>query len=417
MKKQILVLSLGLISLVALGQKNELKAAEKAIKKQDYITAISSINAVDVMANNMDAKYKAKYYFLKGQAYAGKKDYKVAAKAFNDLMAYEKESGKVKYTDKAAPMLNSLISEVSNKAIAFYNDDKDYKNASENFYLTYLLSPTDTSFLFNAAVSSRLAEDYDVSLKHFKELKSIGYTGISTQYLATNKASGVEENLGSKTQRDTMVKLGQYSNPRDESSESKRASIVQSIGQILVTQGKVDEAIVAVKEAREMNPKDLNLLLTEADLYIKLDRMDKFGELMREAIELDPNNPTLFFNLGVVNQNENKTAEAITYYKKAVELKPDYADAYMNLAASILSGEQAIIDEMNENLSNFKKYDELEGKQKALYGEALPFLEKADSLDRSLDTVRSLLNIYDLLEISDKADALRPIYKKMKAEQ
>ena len=32
MKKQILVLSLGLISLVALGQKNELKAAEKAIK-------------------------------------------------------------------------------------------------------------------------------------------------------------------------------------------------------------------------------------------------------------------------------------------------------------------------------------------------------------------------------------------------
>ena len=122
MKKQILVLSLGLISLVALGQKNELKAADKAIKKQDYVTAISSISAVDVMANNMDAKYKAKYYFLKGQAYAGKKDYKVAAKAFNDLMAYEKESGKVKYTDKAAPMLNSLISEVSNKAIAFYND-------------------------------------------------------------------------------------------------------------------------------------------------------------------------------------------------------------------------------------------------------------------------------------------------------
>ena len=145
--------------------------------------------------------------------------------------------------------------------------------------------------------------------------------------------------------------------------------------------------------------------------------MEKFGALMEQAIQLDPNNPTLFFNLGVVNQNENKTAEAISYYKKAVELDPEYGDAYMNLAVSILSGEQAIIDEMNENLSNFKKYDELEGKQKALYSEALPFLEKADSLGRSIDTVRSLLNIYDLLEISDKADALRPIYKKMKAEQ
>jgi tetratricopeptide (TPR) repeat protein len=414
MKKQIIALSLGLITIGTFAQKNELKAAEKAIKKQDYTTAITSITSVDAMANAMDAKYMAKYYFLKGQAYAGKKDYKVAAKAFNDLMAYEKESGKAKYTGKAAPMLNNLITEVSNKAIALYNDDKDYKNASENFYLTYLLSPTDTSFLFNAAVSSSLAEDYDVALKHYKELKSIGYNGISTQYLATNKASGAEENLGSKTQRDTMVKLGQYSNPRDESSESKRTSIVKSIGQILVTQGKVDEAIVAVKEAREMNPKDLNLLLTEADLYIKLDKMDKFGELMKEAIELDPNNPTLFYNLGVVNAGQDKTEEAKEYYKKAIELKPDYADAYMNLAALILAEEKAIVEEMNKNLSNFDKYDELEGKQKDVYRKALPYLEKADELKRSTDTVRSLLNIYDILEMEEKADKLRPIYKEMR---
>jgi tetratricopeptide (TPR) repeat protein len=414
MKKQIIALSLGLITIGTFAQKNELKAAEKAIKKQDYTTAITSITSVDAMANAMDAKYMAKYYFLKGQAYAGKKDYKVAAKAFNDLMAYEKESGKAKYTGKAAPMLNNLITEVSNKAIALYNDDKDYKNASENFYLTYLLSPTDTSFLFNAAVSSSLAEDYDVALKHYKELKSIGYNGISTQYLATNKASGAEENLGSKTQRDTMVKLGQYSNPRDESSESKRTSIVKSIGQILVTQGKVDEAIVAVKEAREMNPKDLNLLLTEADLYIKLDKMDKFGELMKQAIELDPNNPTLFYNLGVVNAGQDKTEEAKGYYTKAIELKPDYADAYMNLAALILDEEKAIVEEMNKNLSNFDKYDELEGKQKDVYRKALPYLEKADELKRSTDTVRSLLNIYDILEMEEKADKLRPIYKEMR---
>jgi tetratricopeptide (TPR) repeat protein len=414
MKKQIIALSLGLIAIGTFAQKNELKAAEKAIKKQDYSTAITSIATVDAMANTMDAKYKPKYYFLKGQAYAGKKDYKVAAKAFNDLMAYEKESGKAKYTEKAAPMLNNLVVEVSNKAIALYNDDKDYKNASENFYLTYLLSPTDTSFLFNAAVSSSLGEDYDVALKHYKELKSIGYTGLSTQYLATNKASGLEENLGSKEQRDTMVKLGQYSNPRDKSSESKRASIVKSIGQILVTQGKVDEAIVAVKEAREMNPKDLNLLLTEADLYIKLDKMDKFGELMKEAIELDPNNPTLFYNLGVVNAGQDKTEEAKGYYKKAIELKPDYADAYMNLAALILGEEKAIVEEMNKNLSDFDKYDELEKKQKDVYRKALPYLEKADELKRSTDTVRSLLNIYDILEMEEKADKLRPIYKEMR---
>jgi len=86
----------------------------------------------------------------------------------------------------------------------------------------------------------------------------------------------------------------------------------------------------------------------------------------------------------------------------------------MNLSAAILSGQLAIVNEMNNNLSNFKKYDELEAKQKELYKKALPYLEKADGIKRSLETVRSLLNIYDILEMNDKADALRPIYKEMR---
>jgi tetratricopeptide (TPR) repeat protein len=135
---------------------------------------------------------------------------------------------------------------------------------------------------------------------------------------------------------------------------------------------------------------------------------------MKEAVKLDPNDPNLFFNLGVVNANEKKNEEAIKYYKKAIELKPDYGDAYVNIAVTILAGEQAIINEMNKNLNDFKKYDELEGQQKDLYREALPYLEKADDIKRSLQTVRSLLNLYDVLEMSEKADVLRPIYKELR---
>ena len=414
MKKQIIALSLGLMTIGAFAQKNELKAAEKAIKKNDFTSAITAVNSVDGMVASMDAKYKAKYYFLKGKAYAGKKDYKTASKAFNDLLEYEKSTGKSKYTSKVGPLLNGLISEVSEKAIKFYNEDKDYKNAAENFYLTYLLSPNDTSFLFNAAISASLAKDYDTSLKHYKTLKEINYSGITTQYLATNKESGIQENLGSKKQRDLMVKIGQYTSPENKSTKSKQSEIVKNIGYILVHQGKVEEAMVAVKEARKANPKDLNLLLTEADLYVKLEKMDKFGELMEQAVKMDPNNPTLFFNLGVVNFGQQKNEEAKKYYKKAIELKPDYADAYMNLAIVILDAQKAIIEEMNNNLSNFKKYDELEKKQKDVYKEALPYLEKADNLNRTEDTVRSLLNIYDILEMEEKSNELRAVYKKMK---
>jgi len=414
MKKQILAFAIALMSVAGFAQKNELKATEKALKKTDFTLALSTIESLDPMEATMEAKYKAKYYYLKGQVLAGKDKYSDAADIFNKLFAYEKEIGKAKYTKLAQPMLNALIEKVSNKAIKYYNEDKDYKAAAESFYLTYKLYPQDTITLYNAAVSASLAKDYDTSLMYYKELKEVGYTGVTKQYLAVNKESGEEENLGNKTQRDLMVKAGSYTTPTDKNTPSKQAEIVKSIGYIYVNQGKPELAIAALKEARKASPKDLNLLLNEAQMYVELKQMDKFGELMKEAVKLDPNDPNLFFNLGVVNANEKKNEEAIKYYKKAIELKPDYGDAYVNIAVTILAGEQAIINEMNKNLNDFKKYDELEVKQKDLYREALPYLEKADEIKRSLLTVRSLLNLYDVLEMSEKADVLRPIYKELR---
>jgi tetratricopeptide (TPR) repeat protein len=415
MKKQIIALSLGLITIGSFAQKNELKLVEKAIKKGQSKEARATIATLESTENSIDPKLKAKYYYLKGSAY-GKSNVKKAADAYNDLFAFEKEQGKFKYTKLAKPQLGELIQFVSKKAIAQYGD-KSYKNAADNFSLTYRLSPKDTSFLYNAAVSASLAKDYDVSLKYYDELKNIGYTGIATQYLAENKATGVVEDLGGKSNRNTMVKFGKYINPTEKVSKSKQPDIIKSMGYIYVNQGKPELAVAALEEARKSDPKNLNLILSQADMYIKLDKMDKFGELMVEAVKLNPTNPTLFFNLGVVNANENKIKEAIGFYNKAIELKPDYADAYMNLYIAIISEEKSIVDEMNKNLNNFKKYDELEGKQKELYKKALPSLEKADSLDRSFDSVKSLLNLYDILEMNDKADALRPIYKEMRSKQ
>lgn len=412
MKNQILALSLGLMSLGAVAQKSELKDAEKAIKKQDFTTALSTLNAIEgsLMMNGED-KYKSKFYFLKGKALAAKKDYKKAGEALNALLAM----GENKYTDEAKPILNQMIQEVSNKAVDLYNNKKDYKGAADGFYLTYVLSPTDTSFAYNAAVSATQAKDYDKAIEYYRELQKIGYTGVEKQYVATDKTTGKVESFGNdKARRDLMVKTGNYVKPETKSSESKSATIVKNVALILKEQGKTDEAIAAFKDARASNPKDLNLILNEAQLYVEMGKMDKFGELMNEAVALDPENPTLYYNLGVVNFNEGRMDDAKKYYTKAVELKPDYADAYMNLAVVVLDKEKAIVEEMNKNLSNFKKYDELAAKQKEVYKEAIPFLEKADSLNRNVETVKTLMNLYEVLEMSDKASEYRELYQSMK---
>ena len=411
MKNQFIALSLGLMSLGAVAQKSELKEAEKAIKKQDFTTALSTLKTIEgsLMMNGED-KYKSKFYFLKGKALAAQKDYKGAAEALNALFAMNEN----KLGDEARPILNQMIQEVSNKAVDFYNNKKDYKNAAENFYLTYLLSPADTSFAYNAAVSATQAKDYDKAIEYYRELQKIGYTGIEKEFVATDKASGKVESFGNdKARRDLMVKSGGYLKPDVRSSESKTATIVKNVALILKEQGKTEEAIAAFKDARASNPKDLNLILNEAQLYVEMGKMDKFGELMSEAVALDPENPTLYYNLGVVNFNQGRMEDAKKYYEKTIELKPDHADAYMNLAVVILDQEKAIVEEMNKNLSNFKKYDELAAKQKEVYKEAIPFLEKADSLNRSVDTVKTLMNLYEVLEMSDKASEYRELYKSM----
>ena len=414
MKKQLITLFLGLVSVISFAQKSEMRTAEKAIRKSQFAEAITAIDAAEALMANMDDKQKAEFYFLKGQANAGKKNYKVAAESFNQLMSLEKETGRDKYTKEAAPMLNDLIMEVSNRGSKLYNEDKDYKAAAKDFYLTYLLSPKDTSFLYNAAVSSYQAEDYESSLKYYRKLKEVNYTGVATQYLATNKTTGEVENFASKQQRDLVIKTGDYLKPEQTLTESKQGDIIKSIGYILSQQGKIDEAIAAMKEARAADPKDLQLILAEADLYIKLDKMDEFGKLMAQAVELDPTNQRLFFNLGVVNANEGKTEEAIKYYKKAIELDPEYADAYTNLAIAILAEEKAIVEEMNKNLSDFDKYDALLVKQKNVYRKALPYLEKSDAIKTDAQTVQTLLNIYQVLEMDAKSKEYKAKYDSLK---
>ena len=339
--------------------------------------------------------------------------YDTAAKAFQELLAFEKQSGKSKYTSEAEPMLNTLISDVSNKGIKEYQT-KDFTNAKNSLYQTYTLSKKDTAFLEYAAMAAYQDKDMDMALEHFTTLKELGYTGISTQYTAVNIATGERENMGSKSQMDLMVKTNQYKDPKTEVSESKKATIIKNIAVILVDKGDNEAAMAAIKEAREADPNDMGMLITQANVLLKMGKKDEFKAAMEEATKSDPNNPVLHFNIGVINQEQGKSEEAKANYNKAIELDPEYADAYLNLGSVMLEKDKELVEEMNNSLSNFKKYDQIKAKQKELYKEVIPMYEKAFALKKEkagqpdVDIARTLMSLYENVGIDDK-------YKEMKA--
>lgn len=419
MKKQTIVALALLVGSFSFGQKNELKDAEKAIKKNNFAEAKSAINAAESLIGSADDKTKARFYFLKGQSlYANgagsNADMDAAIQSLDLVEQAEGPNGKYAKSVQEIKqnMLNSFLTK-ANESL----EKKNYTASSTGFEKAYRMSTKDTLYLYYAAATAVNGEDYPTALKHYEELKNLNYNGVETEYIATNKETQEDEAFPSKSLMDISVKSGTHTNPKTVKSESKRAEIVRNIALIYMNQGDNEKAIEAMKAAREANPNDASLIISEANMQLQLGNREAFKTLIQEALVQDPNNPELLFNLGIVAAEAGETAEAKGYYEKAIELKPDYTDVYNNMAVLILGQEQDIIEKMNalgSSAADNKKYDELKEERSKLYKEAIPYLETTLKLrPTDLQAAKTLVNIYSALgdtakqkDMKAKVDAL-----------
>jgi len=425
MKKQLIILSAFFISMTVFAQNDELKNAEKALKANDFATAMSAVNQAEGLIANADQKTKAKFYYLKGLALYQNgnpnADMQKVGDAFNELINYENQTNKPKYSSEVGVLLNKMIVTVAENASNNYSkaietkEDADYLKAAKEFQQVYALSPRDTSYLDNAALVYYFAKDYDSSIKLYEELLALNYTGITTVFVATDKASGEDVVYGDKKSMDLQVKLGLAENPREEKKESRREMIFKNLAQNYSDKGNNEKAMEIIAKGRSEFPKSYSLLIDEANIYYKAGDNAKFKERLEEAIRLNPTEPTLYYNVGVMNMDQKNIDEAIKNFEKAIELKPDYADAYNNIGAAIIEKAAPIIDEMNKSLTDFKKYDKLQAQQFEIYKQALPYYEKAYGLNpKSINIVQTLMGLYENLEMTDKLAKIKVVYETLK---
>lgn len=67
------------------------------------------------------------------------------------------------------------------------------------------------------------------------------------------------------------------------------------------------------------------------DLMMNKGKFVEAQEAFSHALKYDKHNPELYYYLGCSYFNQRKYKEAIAPFEKAVELKSDYADAYLSL--------------------------------------------------------------------------------------
>ena len=390
MKKLILFILLFTFSF-STAQKKELRNANKFFISGEYASAIDLLDSAKDLFDSSDDKIKAQAMLLYGKLHTSMEDFELAIKAF-DMSKNLGSSDQI-----LNPELRKLETAIITSAVGD-NETEDFNAAAKKLKMVYdLNTETNSEYLYYAASSAVNSLDYPLALEYYELLRDIKYEGIETKFYITEVSSGNEIEINDEVQFKLLQKSKEYSNPREEETDSKFPEIVKNIALIYKELGQNDKALAAIEAARSSNPDDVGLIITAANIYFELGNKEAFKVAMSEAIEKEPNNAVLYYNLGVVSAELGEKEVAVSYYQTSIDLDPSNENSYLNLVALILEGEEDIVSEMNSlgtSRADNLKYDKLKESRENLYKQTIPILKDLIDINNNIEAIRTLMNIY-----------------------
>jgi len=420
--KKITFILIALIGLTTFAQKAEVKSAEKAFKKGDLTTATEMIKKACQLKDQADNKTKAKIMYVKAQIFAklGSKDlanYQTAIKTIEKLKEFEKETGKKRYSDDA----EKLTAQIRNEVIKMVDNDvtnKDYQSLAKTSELAYEITKDD-QFKYFESIATLLIKDFEKAEKLLKDLYDSGYTGQKDIVTIKEKATGKRVTVKDEKEAKIYMMAGTHEDMKKEKTPSARPDIVANLLYVYGQLGKDEEALAFINKAKKEDPNNLDLIIGEGNYWLKKGDNVKFAEAMQKAVELDPDNKLINFNLATAYYQLKKYDDAKKYYEKTLELDPNYIDAYKGIAYIILAPEEAITNEMNKDevLMNDALYNKYNKQRLDLYKKVLPVLEKAMSIAPEDENVLVMLKkIYRDLEMKDKYNEVKNKLSELKSK-
>lgn len=334
MKRKFIMLSIVLLINVAVySQKEQIKIAQQTFESGKSRDALGVLSKVEYLIFNADVEIKSDFYYLKGNILRDlvKKDidvsnnFSAAAEAFQELIKWENDAEKYKYSLQANNALREMKSKWINGAQEDYKAAR-YTESAEKSYKIYLLDKKDTLNLYDAASTSMRAKDYDAAIKYYEELKKINYSGKGIVCHAINKKTKVEEVFVSPAVRASSITAGTHEKPRDEFSPSKKFEIYKNLAFIYLEKNDFAKAEAMYQDVIKIDPKfiDSYINLTFIQMEAKRELMDKMAALGNTPKELK-----LYDELKVKKDNIIKSV--IPYLQTALSIDPKNQDVIKSL--------------------------------------------------------------------------------------
>jgi len=358
---------------------NAQRWAEEGVKLD---TAIKALNKAEKAE---DTKDWAKTYYVKGLTYEAianseNSEFKAISEyplvdAFKNYKKAYNMDGSNMYQGPIDAKMLTMANQFVNKGVEAYQNE-DFEDAFKYFEKTLEVkempvfeNEIDTAIMFNTALTAQRVERYDEAIKYYKKTAEYGYGEGDTYALMA------------------------------ECYKSK---------------GDTAKYVSTLKEGFEKYPKNGSLLGTLINYYLlEAEDADEAFKYLKLARENEPNNPSFYNAEAHLYDQIGEKEKAKEMYLKAIEIDPEFFDAYYNLGVLYFNEGVALTEEANKITDN-QKYLEAKEKADAKFKEALPYIEKAHELNPDeMSIISTLRTLYYRLKMDEKYEE---ISKKMEGQ-
>ncbi|WP_370901341.1 tetratricopeptide repeat protein [Chryseobacterium gossypii] len=309
--------------------------------------------------------------------------------------------------------VNAQLQEANKAAMDAYNA-KNYAVAAPKFMEVYDLlknnGKEDKVYMYYAGLNYALANNTDQAIKIYTDLINSGYTGVQTNYMAKDKKTGQVSSYDKNTWELLKKSGGDYTDFKTEQTPSVEADLYETLATLLLNAKKNDEALAIIEKGLAKFPNNAKLKEYQGTALYASGNTDKFMTNLKEQLAKNPNDATNWYNLGVLQSKNPATVnDAIASFQKAIELKPDFSNAYQNLVLTVIGDDEKAVNEINSiRKTNADKATELIEARKERFSKALPYAEKwYQANPNNVDAVSLLKDIYGITKNQAKMNEMK----------
>ncbi|MDR0789519.1 MAG: tetratricopeptide repeat protein [Bacteroidales bacterium] len=156
---------------------------------------------------------------------------------------------------------------------------------------------------------------------------------------------------------------------------------------ILFANGETTLAFSALQDAIKADSKSSEAYLKSAELSLYLRDYEKVNFNVNQVLLIDKLNPKAYFLKGWTLKEQGDTLKAVEAYKKAIELKPDYGDVFEELGLLYAKkGDGLAVEYLNSAININPK------NTTAMYALGL-FYQTNENYQKALDIYKQVLDI------------------------